>query len=72
MSTIARVGDSTDPLNPEFDGDGLNDGDEETNGSDPNDDDTDNDGNNDGDEIENGTDPNDSDSDDDELKTTTR
>lgn len=55
------------PSDPDTDGDGLTDSEEDTLGTDPNDSDTDGDGLSDGQEVEEGTDPLDPDSDDDGL-----
>ncbi len=59
--------DGTDPDDPDSDGDGLTDDEEDDLGTDPNDPDTDGDGLDDGDEVDRGTDPLDPDTDDDRL-----
>ena len=62
-----HLGYGTDPLNPDSDGDGANDGTEIAWGSDPHNTDTDGDGLTDGEEVVLGTDPTLADSDDDGL-----
>ncbi len=57
----------TDPNNPDSDGDGITDKDEETVGTDPTNPDSDEDGLSDGNELIIGTDPNDADTDEDGL-----
>ena len=59
--------DGTDQTEPDADGDGLSDADEEAAGTDPDNPDTDGDGLTDADEIDAGADPTDADSDDDGL-----
>ena len=69
LDAAAEGAAGTDPLDPDTDDDGLNDGDEvNTHGTDPLDPDTDDDGLSDGDEINiYGTDPLDDDTDDDTM-----